>query len=147
MSIEIQHIHSVSTLNKADVLILIHPFYHILSGFNFSNGNESWAILVDSFGHHCCCLSISLGSDDSCFLLFFFHLDNKFSPFSILLCNLFGFDGLREFLRELQVSQRYIIKNKTEVVGPRLQLRSHIHRYFLSHSQKLTCIIIGYNRF
>jgi len=132
--VKVKHVHSVSTLNKTNIWVLVQFFYHVYSCLNLSNGDKSCTILVDGIGDHLCCLSISLRLNDSGFLFFLLHLYNKFSSFSFLLSYLLSFDGLRELSRELKMSQSDIVKDETEIIGSSLKLLSDILRNFFSHS-------------
>ena len=60
LSVEVEHVNCVATMNKVDVWVSSKLLDHILGCFNFTHGDETWSIFDHCVGDELGCLRVSL---------------------------------------------------------------------------------------
>ena len=143
--VQIKHIHRVLSLNEADVGVPVQLFNHNASSLNLLNGNQTASKLLSCLTNHSTCLCFSRFRNDLSFRQLILLLHDKLGSLSILLRDLLCLDGRTELLGKVQVSNRDVIQNQTEVLSSGLQLLPNICGHLLSECNQLLGIVICNN--
>ena len=91
-------------------------------------------------------LGLTLSLDNGGFLVLEGLVDEELWSLSILLCNLFLFNGLGELGSEMQVRDGHIIEHDIEVLASFSETVSNLLWNLLSLSEQLSSVVSGDNR-
>ena len=122
-----------------------HDCCDVASGFQSSQFEESWWSL-HGLTQHLGCSSLTRGLNNG--RLFVLHglLNLEFCSLSLLLSNLFLFNGSREFGPKRKISDRNIVENDEEIAETFVESVTNLLRDLFSLGEQLRRIVSGYDR-